>query len=1480
MTDSQRKTLKEGQRIKLSTRPDGSAPDQYLIRSVINAGASTVCYEAVRERDGQTGKLKEFYPIDSVVGDQSYYYSLERLENGQLVPRGGTKRYFSERCDEYIKTYRRLNSVIAENRQNQILKNFIQIGEILYGTMEKEKTPSNLLAKFFKIGTEENIKPTVYVWSLGVEGEVFADYLAEVRKNPYKNGDKRLHDILAVMITLTDCIKSLHTIGMLHLDIKPENFLVLYDGEFKLNTASISMFDIGTLYHMSDDTFKTAGTKGFNAPDFQKGKIDNRTDIYSIGAMLFYALVVVDDIPDGIYKDSYYGDIDQLVRRSKLMAGTESVENFPLMTKVAKILKKCLAQKRECRYGSCSELKNDLEQAEMYAKPYAVSTRVVGGNKRLAIIDKEPKEVKDQVVVMQKLLYEHPLYENLDYNQKQINVLVVGSSSYGQKFIDLCLQAGQMKDRHINITAISDNPEEDRESYLQFRPAISRFVNIDGSMAGKEDIAYGSIEFRGLENGETDKDLEFRNANGAAEENKALASRIITEGKETGIVYDYVFVALGNDRLSYRVAKLFSELIAESGEQNRCPVCYVAENSKRALKKELDSMLYPVFVNEKIVIKDIDRNLEQMAFNADICWNSSLNLDLTDAFDEFRKNRYRYKSSIAYALTIPYKLYSIGIALRSDLKNPEKYASFSLVDNSVEAAEAFSKQVLERKDSDPEAKEKFDTLVALEHRRWVLSLVAEGWTAPYDEKGELNLETCIIEGVVKNEIKQTHPALVFSSVSSPLKEEEYTSHARAKWDDPNIDETLDELDRMSIELHQRFRASAEEYKRKPSHTEDMSKIWEMLDKSHVESVRMYKQFQFCIKNVLNGVESYTRQYGYYEKKFTDSLVTLQKSTKEKIQERLNLIRKELFPVIEANLYKNYKAVDDTLVEKIPFILTFDFHSSIATAFEDGRLQNGRNEAVFTNVAAATVLSPKKISYLYRFDRDSKVEQIQKKLSAVLNYLGHRKVHCSVLFTVVCMADTDDRSKEKLRKALERLKRSHSANALNNVEFSHYRFLCPRSIPEAAGALIDLLKADEVSLYDGSTQLFSSIFDNCGFIDMVTKAEIPYFEFDWRRKQFIKHIGCDYLQFIKDKSSLRINDMFALMNASDTRFNLPEFADDYELLWDIYSGRLTGRPFSKAVGNWNRLCYALKKYEEAQKPLAVLGIPSGDGSKKKELGYILPEYTFKTVNSILRKLIEFGIADSKSTLTAHTSENCKLEIIVDESLEEKLNSVFRKPQILQDFYGISVDKDYAGKDVQINYVNMEVVNANIDIEGNGNTNFSCEILKKLEENHFINGFSVNKKDPRLVSFRYTSSRIKHLLTVAGEILEIYTYYQVLKTGYFDDVACGYEFCWENGEVKNELDIVLTKGFRSIIAECKAVQQLDLIYYHKLHSIAEHFGIGTIKVLIGNTYRNNDNAINSANRMQRTRGEQLGIKTISNEKQLVNIGETLIKLMEEE
>ena len=129
-----------------------------------------------------------------------------------------------------------------------------------------------------------------------------------------------------------------------------------------------------------------------------------------------------------------------------------------------------------------------------------------------------------------------------------------------------------------------------------------------------------------------------------------------------------------------------------------------------------------------------------------------------------------------------------------------------------------------------------------------------------------------------------------------------------------------------------------------------------------------------------------------------------------------------------------------------------------------------------------------------------------------------------------------------------------------------------------------------------------------------------------------------------------------------------------------------------------------------------------------------------------------------------------------------------------------------------------------------------------------------------------------------LLEIYAYYDILKTGYFDDVACGYEFCWESGGVKNELDLVMTKGFCSMIVECKAVQELKLNYYHKLHSIADQFGIGTVKVLLGNTYAQSNAQINEMNEMQRSRGKQLQILTVSDPEQILHIGETLKEFME--
>jgi len=1473
----ERNYLNKGQTILLSLEPDGSMPQRYQIQSVVGEGGSTICYEAIRLRDGQIGKLKEFYPIDAAVGGKVWYYSLKRLENGQLVPGGGTVRKFRDMCEEYLNTYRLLVRVMSENPNNQILKNYIQNGEILYGIADADTSSD------FDTTDADPLQASVYIWSSGLVGEGFDTYLNAVRKDPGRRADFRLHEILQTMIALTDCVKAIHTAGLLHLDIKPSNFLVPYDSTFSLNAASISMFDINTVYSVFSDEPKLAGSDGFRAPEVMKGKADNRSDIYSLGALLFNAIVISDSIPDGLYRDAFYPDIDQLVRHSKLITGSDSNSDVRLISKLANILKKCLAKNPRNRYDSCESLLDDLKNAELRSKQHAVSAKYIGQNKQLSIIDAEEKGRADPAVVMQKLLHDHPLYEAMRVDERDIRVLVVGSGTYGQKFIDHCLQAGQMKGYSLSVTAVSNSPEEDMESYLQFRPAVSRFVDVNGSMTNNIEKAYATLRFCALPGSSQQQPLEFFKATSAEteEDNRNLAKRVIAEAVSCGEGYHYIFIALGDYSLNRRIAGAFAEAISK---EYACPVCYVSNTGRKNKRKDCDNMLCPVCISEQITTDIIDPQLETMAFKAHIAWNRSLDLDIQKEYREFCQDSYTYSSSVAYALSIKYKLHSIGIILKDEEKKAvSSLNSVTVVKDLQEAANVFSSQILEKKDTDPEAKKKFDTLVDLEQRRWVLHMVTDGWTPPLNAEGEMDLGICVAEGTVKNKDKRTHPCIAFSTEDTPLSGSDYTAQGHKKWDDVNIDPNLDELDHMSVELHQRFRDSAENFKRKnPLQSEDLSVIRQLVSGVDEDAQRAFKQFCFCLKNILNGMESYTRQYAYYEGVFLDSLKQQNEKLRDTIKARLKLIKDAFFPVIEANLYRNYKANNETLIRKIPFIVTYPFTPphvlTLALAFEDGKYQNGRNEATFVNVASATILSPQKIIYLYCLDDASQVNLLEHKLSAVLNYLGKRNVHCSVSFCAACIRGGSERKRISLDAMLNRIQKHTKTQ---NVYLETYELLDCQNAATASESLLNYLENNRVELFDGSAQLFDSALDNGQFVNQIVKKKIPYFEFDRRTKQFTKRVGCDYLRYIHDDSWIRIHDMFALMNAVDTRFHLPEFGEEYEALWDVYTGcYLQENRFETGVENWNRLCSVLSQYEKQQKPLARFTFHADRSTEETELVFILPEFVFRTVQNILPRLIQYGAADARSSVSGYTSENCKLTLITNAAFAAVFNDLFSQPHLLLSYYGVEVVKvlGYQEESVIVRCNNTHVTDVSLDPDATGIYESLYVLLEQLQKRNFVKSLRQNPNNPAQVSFTYASPRLKALLTSPADILKIYTYYQVLKTGFFDDMACSYTFRWEEGNVKNELDLVLTKGFRSLIAECVAVEELDRDCYYKLHSIADHFGIGTIKVLIGNTYKKGDTSLVTLNSMQCARGNQLNIITITAEDQIREIGRTLAQLME--
>ena len=107
-----------------------------------------------------------------------------------------------------------------------------------------------------------------------VEGTSLRDLLAT--RGP------SLRSVTAVRGVL-EGLAACHQAGILHLDIKPANVLVTTRGGVKI-------VDFGIARAASDMTATVAGTPHYMAPEQFDGKADERSDIYSVGCLLYECL--------------------------------------------------------------------------------------------------------------------------------------------------------------------------------------------------------------------------------------------------------------------------------------------------------------------------------------------------------------------------------------------------------------------------------------------------------------------------------------------------------------------------------------------------------------------------------------------------------------------------------------------------------------------------------------------------------------------------------------------------------------------------------------------------------------------------------------------------------------------------------------------------------------------------------------------------------------------------------------------------------------------------------------------------------------------------------------------------------------------------------------------------------------------------------------------------------------------------------------
>ena len=188
-----------------------------------------------------------------------------------------------------------------------------------------------------------------------------------------------LHRLLSVFLDICQAIAYAHSRGVIHRDLKPENVAldnfgqvivldwglakVLEDGELanKMTTQTMNTTDAAMSQTIDGDV---VGTPLYMAPEQASGKlgrIDERTDVYGLGAILF--AILTGQAPHENVIEGSSGDLGNVltsIANGEMTKPTEICKSVP--NDLEAICLKAMATKQHLRYESVQDLAESVER--------------------------------------------------------------------------------------------------------------------------------------------------------------------------------------------------------------------------------------------------------------------------------------------------------------------------------------------------------------------------------------------------------------------------------------------------------------------------------------------------------------------------------------------------------------------------------------------------------------------------------------------------------------------------------------------------------------------------------------------------------------------------------------------------------------------------------------------------------------------------------------------------------------------------------------------------------------------------------------------------------------------------------------------------------------------------------------------------------------------------------------------------------------
>lgn len=190
-----------------------------------------------------------------------------------------------------------------------------------------------------------------------------------IEQHVRRNGVFPMQGTINLMCKILDAMSYVHHCGCIHRDIKPSNIMIRPDG-------SICIIDFGIAKDAragvaSGTVGRVIGTDGYMSPEQAEGlHIDHRTDIYSLGCVLYYMLTGKNAVQTG---SNSHETTFNILNQQRLLPS----QNTGVSPQLDQIYLRAVDRDMTKRYQTCKDFRDDLERT--LRNPYAKDVKITVG---------------------------------------------------------------------------------------------------------------------------------------------------------------------------------------------------------------------------------------------------------------------------------------------------------------------------------------------------------------------------------------------------------------------------------------------------------------------------------------------------------------------------------------------------------------------------------------------------------------------------------------------------------------------------------------------------------------------------------------------------------------------------------------------------------------------------------------------------------------------------------------------------------------------------------------------------------------------------------------------------------------------------------------------------------------------------------------------------------------------------------------------